>query len=226
VQGGGIDEELETATIIGSPTTQTFDKVEPALNKAEEAARGFSSVFSNAFEDAIFSTDSLTDSITALGEELARVALRVAVIEPIARSLGTSLGGGLFGSTTAAADGAVISGTGTRGGFINKPTIIPMAAGGVLAGEAGREAILPLTRMASGKLGVETEGGGSGADVQIIDQRGASAPDLQRRTVNGPGGREQLQLVIRQEVTGMFADGSVDPLLGAFGTRRPGTRRG
>ncbi len=228
-QQARIDEALEGAPVPSRVTAEQarqLEEIEPVLARAEAAARGFGSVFESAFEDAIFSTDSLTDSITALGEELARVALRVAVIEPIARSLGGALGGGLFGPSATAANGRVISGIGTSGGIINKPTIIPMARGGVLAGEAGREAILPLTRMSNGKLGVETDGAGAGPDVQIIDQRGASAPDLQRRTVNGPGGREQLQLVIRQEVQGMFTDGSVDPLLGAFGTRRPGTRRG
>ena len=197
---------------------------EAALDRASDAARGFSSVFSRAFEDAIFQSDNLTDSITALGEELARVALRVAVIEPLARSLGGALGSTAFGggTTATAATGAVIPGIGTSGAIINKPTIIPMANGGVLAGERGREAILPLTRMGSGRLGVDA-GDIGGQEVQIIDQRGASAPDIQRRTTNN--GRT-LQLLIRSEVESMFSDGSADPLMGSFGTRRPGIRRG
>ena len=51
-----------------------------------------------------------------------------------------------------------------RGGFITKrPMIMPMATGGAMIGEAGPEAVMPLKRMASGNLGVASEGGGGGA---------------------------------------------------------------
>lgn len=47
-----------------------------------------------------------------------------------------------------------------RGGVVNQPTIFPMAQGAGLMGEAGPEAILPLTRI-GGDLGVKAVGGGS-----------------------------------------------------------------
>ena len=47
------------------------------------------------------------------------------------------------------------------GGVVSRPTMFPMANGGVgLMGEAGAEAIMPLTRMPSGDLGVKAQGGG------------------------------------------------------------------
>jgi len=51
--------------------------------------------------------------------------------------------------------------------------LIPFAAGGVLAGEAGEEAVMPLTRV-NGRLGVEATGlGGTGElKVELINRTG------------------------------------------------------
>ncbi len=43
---------------------------------------------------------------------------------------------------------------GVGGGIVNTPTVFPMARGYGLMGEAGPEAVMPLKRLASGKLGV------------------------------------------------------------------------
>jgi hypothetical protein len=53
-----------------------------------------------------------------------------------------------------------------KGGLVNSPTIFPMANGMGLMGEAGPEAILPLTRI-GGDLGVRTTGGGGPSNVNI-----------------------------------------------------------
>jgi hypothetical protein len=42
-----------------------------------------------------------------------------------------------------------------RGGIVDRPTLFPMAKGMGLMGEAGPEAVMPLTRGADGKLGVK-----------------------------------------------------------------------
>jgi lambda family phage tail tape measure protein len=82
--------------------------------------------------------------------------------------------GGLFGN----ADGnAFINGKVQKyayGGVVNKPTIFPMANGMGLMGEAGAEAILPLSRGANGKLGVQAQGGGIGNIVVNVDASGSS----------------------------------------------------
>ena len=58
-----------------------------------------------------------------------------------------------------------------RGGVVNKPTVFPMAKGAGLMGEAGPEAIMPLTRK-NGRLGVEASG--NGTVVNIYNQTGAN----------------------------------------------------
>jgi hypothetical protein len=48
-----------------------------------------------------------------------------------------------------------------RGGIFDSPTIFPMSKGMGLMGEAGPEAVMPLTRGKDGKLGVKAGGGGA-----------------------------------------------------------------
>ena len=67
--------------------------------------------------------------------------------------------------TAKVANGGVFSGTGISahsGSVVSTPTVFPFATGIGLMGEAGPEAILPLKRDSSGKLGVRTTGDKSG----------------------------------------------------------------
>jgi hypothetical protein len=89
---------------------------------------------------------------------------------------GGVVGGGMFGNfTNVSANGNVFSGGSqvkayANGGVVGRPTVFPMANGGVgLMGEAGPEAIMPLKRGANGKLGVQAEGG-SGSGGVVIHQ--------------------------------------------------------
>ena len=61
-----------------------------------------------------------------------------------------------------------------NGGVVSGPTTFPMRGGTGLMGEAGPEAIMPLSRGADGKLGVRTEGGGR--PVQVV--MNISTPDV------------------------------------------------
>ncbi len=65
-------------------------------------------------------------------------------------------GAGFSGGVHTFAGGGIL---GPMGGLLTRPTIFPMANGGIgLGGEAGTEAVMPLTRTRSGKLGVQAEG--------------------------------------------------------------------
>lgn len=80
-----------------------------------------------------------------------------------------------------------------RGGVVDRPTLFPMAHGAGLMGEAGPEAVMPLTRLPGGKLGVGASGGGPLVNVQVINNTGASVRT--EETKNGRGGVD-LKVVI------------------------------
>ncbi|WP_439864937.1 phage tail tape measure protein [Pseudomonas antarctica] len=74
-----------------------------------------------------------------------------------------ALGGAWSGGVQMFADGGAFTNS-----IVSKPTSFGMANGDMgIAGEAGPEAIMPLTRTSSGKLGVMAMGGGGAGATQI-----------------------------------------------------------
>jgi len=59
------------------------------------------------------------------------------------------------------------------GGVVSGPVAFPMRGGAGLMGEAGPEAIMPLSRGPDGKLGVRAAGGGAPVNVVM----NVSTPD-------------------------------------------------
>ena len=89
--------------------------------------------------------------------------------------------GGFFGGLFGFANGGVFNNGKVTpfasGGIVNKPTLFPMANGAGLMGEAGAEAIMPLTRR-NGKLGVE--GSATVLNVNVINQSQSQIETRQR----------------------------------------------
>lgn len=166
--------------------------VEDATNSAKQIKDSLTGAF-NAASDALvdFVTTgkfNFTNFATSILKDLARIAIQRSILAPIA---------GLLGSVLPALGGAAISGMGTtaggagamafpvqmnangnafmngsvtafaNGGVVGSPTLFPMANGMGLMGEAGPEAIMPLSRDSSGRLGVKSQGGGSGDQFNI-----------------------------------------------------------
>ena len=89
-------------------------------------------------------------------------------LAPVQGAVGSIVGKGLqslMGGMTAFEKGGVISSgrvtAFANGGIVDGPTHFPMRGGAGLMGEAGPEAIMPLTRGSDGKLGVRSSGGGA-----------------------------------------------------------------
>ena len=168
--------------------------------------------FLDAFEGAIVRGESLGDVLKSLARDLASLALQE--VNAGGLFGGGSTGGGLFGgllggldklfgggASTAAATNLIWTAKGNafargraltafaRGGaftntIVDRPTLFPMAAGVGLMGEAGPEAVLPLTRLANGELGVKTPTPTAAAAGPVItyniDARGANREGLSR----------------------------------------------
>jgi tape measure domain-containing protein len=120
--------------------------------------------FVSAIEGLVDGTKSLAESLSGLLRQLGGMFLRQGV-------------GSIFDKIFPSAYGNVVANNKivpfAYGGVVNKPTLFPMANGAGLMGEAGPEAIMPLRRTASGRLGVESSGG-VGNVVVNVDATGSS----------------------------------------------------
>ena len=95
-----------------------------------------------------------------------------------------------------------------RGGIVNQPTLFPMANGAGLMGEAGPEAIMPLRRGPSGRLGVEAAGGAGGNVVVNVDASGSAVQgDSNQAAQLGKaiGSAVQAELIKQKRPGGLLA---------------------
>jgi tape measure domain-containing protein len=96
-----------------------------------------------------------------------------------------------------------------KGGIVNSPTLFPFAKGIGLMGEAGPEAILPLSRGPGGKLGVMASGGGGDVNVVVnVDAKGSSVEgdQLQAKALgNAISAAVQSELVKQKRPGGLLA---------------------
>ncbi|ELM5333886.1 phage tail tape measure protein [Pseudomonas aeruginosa] len=181
------------------------DYLESARNVAGQTHDLFTNAF-RAMEDAVatFATTgklSFSDFAKSILADMARIATRAAASQAL-----SSLFGGFFGGGNAAAQSGVdnlVSNSGlfanggafaggvqmfaTGGAFTNSvvstPTAFGMSGGGMgVMGEAGPEAVMPLTRTSSGALGVRAMGGGSSqinVEVNIASDGSANVSSSQ-----------------------------------------------
>jgi len=141
--------------------------------------RGFSGGLRKAFDGLVFDGNSLSDAFATLGEAMSRTVYNNAM-KPVTDHFGGLLAGGVnaLGSSIMPFEkgGAISQGRVTpfaKGGVVDGPVGFPMRGGAGLMGEAGPEAIMPLTRGADGSLGVKAQ---SGQAVNIT--MNISTPDV------------------------------------------------
>ena len=158
-----IDAPLETWTVVVDADTTPLQS---ELKAATGFGRAFSSSLVTAFDGLAVKGKSFGDVLKGVTMSLSNMVIKAA-FKPLDQAFGSMMSG-LFsggGETSAFANGGVISGglpvPFAAGGVIQSPISFPMAGGRTgLAGEAGPEAIMPLTRGADGRLGVAAMGGG------------------------------------------------------------------
>lgn len=149
-----------------------LDSARDANSQMKEAA---ASAFGGA-EDAVldFVTTGkaeFSDLATSILKDLARIALRKAVVSAVSAASDTSWGGAIasiFQAKGGAWQGGVqmfANGAAFTNSVVSSPTAFALSNGGLgVMGEAGPEAIMPLTRSSDGSLGVRAnlQGGGAG----------------------------------------------------------------
>lgn len=124
-----------------------------------------------AFDDVVFGGESLSKALNSVAERMSTAAYSVAM-RPVENAVGGTIATGLNTALSAMfpfADGGAFSQGRVmpfaKGGVVSAPTTFPMRGATGLMGEAGPEAIMPLTRGADGRLGVQSAGGGRAVNV-------------------------------------------------------------
>jgi phage-related minor tail protein len=133
-----------------------------------------------AFDGLVFDGMKLSDALKGVAQTMIDTVYSIAM-KPVQNALGglvangvNSLLGGLmpFKKGGAFTQGRVMPFA--KGGVISSPTNFPMRGGMGLMGEAGPEAIMPLSRGPDGRLGVHAAGGGRSVTVVM----NISTPDV------------------------------------------------
>jgi len=148
----------------------TVDGLTAKTNALDVSAGAFASAMTKAFTQATSGGKQFDDVLKSLALRLSNLAVTQA-FKPLTSGIGGSLNnvlGGLFGSGTVSANAMGAIKPFASGGVIGTPSYFPLAAGGLgLAGEAGPEAIMPLTRGPDGQLGVSVAGSAAPANVTV-----------------------------------------------------------
>lgn len=193
--------------------------------EATDLASQFQMGFTSAMDQT---SDVLTDFVlkgeadfSRLGESMARMFVKMMIQATMARMImgifgGGGFGGGVGGGFFGFAQGGVMSGgnlSNYRNTVVTSPTMFtygnlmdspgqkalrPFATGAGLMGEAGPEAIMPLTRMPGGELGVRAIGkldhDWPGRD--LVGRRGVSG-----NSGNGSGSEPTVNVVINNNTS-------------------------
>ena len=156
--------------------TSALDK---ALGNLSSLSDSFGRQLTQGLASAVVQGRALEDVLRRIGLNLAGMALGQG-LQPLGNLAGSAVSsilGGLSGLLPFEKGG--VPGRVTpfaEGGIVSTPTFFPAGRNIGLMGEAGAEAIMPLSRGADGRLGVRMEGG-AGRSVSVV--MNITTPDVE-----------------------------------------------
>ena len=175
--------------------SKELDKLIGPVNQIVGAANAVGTAFANSFKSAIDGSVTAKEALAGffrdvgkyfldMAAQIIQKMITMAILNQLTGLLpggGASGGGDIFADIASRGglrmkNGGVFGKNGivpfAKGGIVSKPTLFQYANGGTgrfgLLGEAGPEAIMPLRRTSSGRLGVEASGRG-GVTVGTIN---------------------------------------------------------
>ena len=220
------------------------------FNEASNMARNVEGSFTRmakGMEDSIVNfvmtgQQSFTQLANSMIADMVRIMVQQSITAPLAKA-GASFFAGMFGggsgvdniTTDQWTSGNFAKGGGfdsgvqkfAKGGaftntIIDNPTLFKFAKGAGVMGEAGPEAIMPLSRDSSGRLGVTTNGGGAPIiNMNVVNQGSADgyqASASARKNDRGFDIEVMIQKVVNSDIS---RNGPMSRnFAGAFGLRR------
>ncbi len=181
----GIEAALDGAGDVAAEFTRRMQELRNSVGtttkEVETLSRGMSRGLRRAFDGVVFDGMKLSDALQTIARSMVNTAYSAA-IRPVASHFGDLISGSVAGAVQGLlpfekggsfSQGRVMPFA--HGGIVSGPVSFPMRGGMGLMGEAGPEAIMPLTRGADGRLGVQASGGGRPINVVM----NVTTPDVQ-----------------------------------------------
>ncbi len=177
-----------------------------------DMARGMEDGFFDIVTGAKSGSDAFRSFADSVLRDIMRMTVRQSITGPLSGVLGSVISGafgGFFGGGAAAPNAQTIMGETigaakgrafaggeeltkfARGGVVKRSTMFRHSKGLGVMGEAGPEAIMPLTRLPGGRLGVEARGGAPNVNINI--------PSVNIR-VNAEGAAKGVEELIAQKL--------------------------
>ncbi|SNT19495.1 phage tail length tape measure family protein [Sphingopyxis indica] len=232
-----IDEKYakQMRALSGRETIEQMRELNSIMTRGVES-------LNNGLVDAIMGTKSLGDVFKQVANQiiadLIRIAIRQLIVNTLMKALGLGGGGsflsglfadgGAFGTAQQYARGGAFdraqrfaNGSAFTNSVVSTPTLFKFANGSKFGeiGEAGPEAVMPLTRGPDGKLGVQSHGsGGSRPTIvfspQIVNENkfeGAIGVDslVAMNRQMGEMTKEQIRRELQSMLAQLDADGTL-----------------
>lgn len=176
-QLAGLEDRLGgSATVMAAFDGELARLRQTAVYTSREVAtlsNGIAGGLRRSFDGLVFDGMKLSEALKGVAHSIADTVYAVAM-RPIHNAAGGAIAEGInavmsgmmpFAKGAGFAQGRVMPFA--SGGIVSGPVTFPMRGGRGLMGEAGPEAIMPLTRGADGRLGVQAAGGG-GRPVSVV----------------------------------------------------------
>lgn len=175
----GVTNKIREAMDGAKNKTLSFaESMKAAIDDAKDAVDDLSVTMSTGLADsfarAVAYGENLGDSLKKLGQDIIYTVMKMWMLQSVTRMFSGLFGGGSAAASAPpvppVADGVFAKGGAfaggikafAGGGLVSHPTLFKFAGGTGLMGEAGPEAIMPLRRDSSGRLGVAVSGSAGG----------------------------------------------------------------
>lgn len=180
-----LEDALAGSQVVASAFADELQHMRATISDTGRQVRdlsgGISKGLRSAFDGMLFDGMKLQDAFTKIGQSMSQAAYSSAM-RPVTNHIGNIASAGI----SSVLSGLMPNATGNpfsqgrvmpfaKGGVVSSPTTFPMRGATGLMGEAGPEAIMPLTRGPDGSLGVRAQGGAAATHVVM----NISTPDAE-----------------------------------------------